>query len=296
MISLQTDCPLSHLRHFLRLKASLPLRYGPFSLTAPLNWRSLLLEALAVHVLHCVTYFSVLRGPESFKGSCRLQGSVYVVLPPSTAVIGYVTGFRRLVTLFPTTATLHHRFLKTFPCSNHGQCHNWLHHRFLKTCPSSNHSHNWLHHRFPKTCHPSSNHGQCHSWLHHMFLKTSPSSNHSHNWLHHRYSRLLLPPTTPITGYIIRFQRLVILPPTMASATIGYIIGFSRLLLPPATPITGYIIGFQRLVILPPTMASATIGYIIGFQKLVRWLTVSCCVQVAVSLWPHGQLTMADHM
>ena len=254
MISLQTDCPLSHLRHFLRLKASVPLRYGPLSLTAPLNWRSLLLEALAVHVLHCVTYFSVIRGPESFKGSCRLQGSVYVVLPPSTAVIGYVTGFRRLVTLspttavigyvigfrrlvtlFPTTATLHHRFPKTFPCSNHGQCHNWLHHRFLKTCPSSNHSHDWLHHRFPKTCHPSSNHGQCHNWLHHRFLKTCPSSN-----------------GTPMTGYIIGFQRLVIFPPTMASATTGYIIGFSRLLLPPTTPITGYIIGTQDFSFLQP--------------------------------------------
>ena len=134
MQSLQMDCILSHLRYFLCLKASLPLQYGPLSLTAPLNWRSLLLEAFAVHVLHCVTCFSVVRGPESFKGSCRLQGSVYVILPPTTAIIGYVIGFQRLVALSPTTAITGYiigfqRLVTLSP--NH--CHNWLHHRFPKT-------------------------------------------------------------------------------------------------------------------------------------------------------------------
>ena len=205
MQSLQMDCILSRLRHFLHLKASLPLHYGPLSLTAPL---SLLLEALAVHVLHCVTCFSVIRGAESFKGSCRLQGSVYVILPPTTAITGYIIGFRRLVTFSPTTSTIGYTT---------------------------------------------------------------------------GFRRLVtLSPASSTIGYTIGFRRLVILAPTTASATTGYIIGFQRLVLPPTTPTTGYTIGFQRLVILPPT--TATIGYIIGFWKLVRWLTVFCCVQVAVSL------------
>ena len=193
MQSLQTDCTRSHLRHFLRLKASLPLQYGPLSLTAPLNWRGLLLEALAAHVLHCVTCFSVIRGPESFKGSCRLQGSVYVILPPTTAIIGYVTGFRRLVTLSPTTAII--GYVTGF--------------RRLVTLSPTTATVGYI------------------IGFRRLFLAPTMASAAIGYII--GFSRLVLPPTTPITGYIIGFSRLVILPPTMASATIGYIIGFQKL-------------------------------------------------------------------